>query len=133
MQVSPGKLVGQIDYFIISRQLLPAVVTVHQVGEEPPRPHLPIRLKLSAKPREFRERVLKRAKAFPSHLPYGPHPRPPDWSTAASLEGKHGQERINSLHEFVVNGVVTELANAYDIIEEDRKLYAGIGCKPHFA
>lgn len=49
-----------IDYIVVSRHLLPAVRSTEMVGSELPRPHVPIRLILDEKPRQYRERVLKR-------------------------------------------------------------------------
>lgn len=123
---------SDIDFFVVSRHLPPAVQYVHQVGSEPPRPPVPIRLKLMEKPREFRERVLKKAKAFPTFIPFGPRPKPPSWETEETIFRKIGQDKINTLHSLVVDGVVTDLANAFDICDGGRRLSRGIGSKPHF-
>ena len=106
---------SNIDFFVLSRHRQEAVLHLHTVGSEPPRPHLPLRLKLNAKPKEYKERVLKRIKQFPLETPTGPTPRPPDWNTEEITAGKTGQDRANALHGFLVQGIEVELANAYGI------------------
>ena len=94
-----------IDYFVVSRHLLPAVRSTELVGSEPARPHVPIRLILGEKPRQYRERVLKRIHNFPLFTPYGPSRRPLSWSTGETLGGLTGAARLNRLHTFVVEGI----------------------------
>ena len=114
-----------IDYFVVSRHLQEAVQHLHTVGAGPPKPHLPVRLKLNANPRQYREQVLKRVKQFPLHVPVGPSPKPPEWSTVAVTHGLTGQERLNALHAFTVQGIESELADIYGIHGEERKLHTG--------
>lgn len=121
-----------IDYFILSRHLLPAVIATQLVRSEYPRPHLPIRLRLSEKPRQYREPVLKKYVAFPKTTPFGPHPRPPNWSYDDITVGLTGQERINAMHAFMMDGIEEELANAYDIPQDCRDPFLGRGRTPKF-
>ena len=61
-----------IDYMVLSRHLQLAVLHLYQVGAEAPRPHVPIQMKLDAKPRQYRERTLKKTEQFPKFFPVGP-------------------------------------------------------------
>ena len=61
-----------LDYFIVSRDLAPAVLAVHCVADGLFQPHVPVRLLLRASPRADRIRVLKAPRGFAAVLPYGP-------------------------------------------------------------
>ena len=81
---------SSIDYLVMSRQMHLSHQCVSIVGTEPPRPHLPVRVKLHVAPRSFRERTLKKIKQFPPFTPMGPQPRPPDWDTSSATDGLMG-------------------------------------------
>ena len=122
-----------IDYFVVSRHLQEAVLHLHTVGSEPPKPHLPVRLTLAAHPRQYRERALKKVKQFPlCNPPPGPAPRPPCWSTMAATANLTGQQRIDALHTFVVNGVETELISIYGLEGADADAHRGRAGDPKF-
>ena len=108
------------------------MVHLHTVAGETPLPHVPVRLKLCEKPRQYRERVLKRVKQFPKFIPYGPHPEPPDRCTTEATKGLSGQSRIDALHAFMVDGIEAELADAYGIHGDERQAYVGRARKPQF-
>ena len=91
-----------IDYSLESRHVKEAVTLVQTVDSEAPLPHLPVELHLSKTPRADREKVLKKVKHFPLTTPMGPAPKPPNWCTKEVLEGKRGQERLDTLHRFMV-------------------------------
>ena len=98
----------------------------------PPLPHLPVELHLSKSPRAYREKVLKRVKQFPLTTPMGPARKPPNCCTQEVLEGKWGQERLDTLHRFMVQGMEEELTAMYDIDEEEKDAYKGRAEKPEF-
>ena len=123
---------SNIDFFLVSRQLQQAVEFVQCVGSECPKPHLPIRLKLNEKPRQFRERALKKVKQFPCYVPCGPPRAPPDWDTESTVGNLKGQEKIDALCKFVVSTAEIELSNLYDIEEQDQPDFQGRFCKPKF-
>ena len=61
-----------LDFFVVSRDLAPAVLAVHCVADGLFQPHVPVRLLLRASPRAERIRVLKAPRGFPAILPHGP-------------------------------------------------------------
>ena len=60
------------DYFVVSRDLSPAVYSVHAVADGPCRPHCPVRMLVRAAPRAMLVRHLKAPRGFPARLPHGP-------------------------------------------------------------
>ena len=108
------------------------MLALHQVGSEEPKPHLPIRLKLNEKPRQYRERVLKKVKTFPLFHPIGPIRRPAELDTNSATQDLHGQARIDALHTLVIDGIENELIDLYDIPEVERELFKGRGRAPKF-
>jgi hypothetical protein len=129
---SPEGNWSTIDYFVVSRQVHISHQYVAIVGGEPPRPHLPTRIRLSVTPRAHRERTLKRVKQFPFYRPIGPQPKPPDWDTSGVTEGLQGQAKVDALYPFVIGKVEEELLNCYGIEEEVREGFRGRGKKPAF-
>ena len=132
-----------IDYFVVSRQLAQAVEAVHAVGSEPPKPHLPIRLQLNRSPRSFKEWTLKRVKQFPLVHPIGCSPKPPEWprydmepadtvADTAAAAAAAAEELVSQVHSSFVNGLELELCGVFDLIEEERPQYCGIGATPTF-
>ena len=85
---------SNIDYFICSRHLAEAVVHLHTVSEEAPKPHLPVRLKLDKRPRQYRELILKRIRQFPCFVPICPPLHPPEWDSTGVVGGKVGGDRL---------------------------------------
>ena len=61
-----------MDFFIVSRDIAPAVLAVHCVSDGLFQPHTPVRLLLRAAPRAARIRVLTAPRGFRAALPYGP-------------------------------------------------------------
>ena len=62
------------DFFVVSRQLSPAVLAVVTVADCYFGPHSPVRLLLRASPRSLKVNVINAPKGFPAHLPLGPKP-----------------------------------------------------------
>lgn len=97
-----------------------------------PRPHLHIRFWLNEKPKQYRERVLKQIAKHPQCIPFGPHPRTPNWDITHITCNLSEQANINALHTFIIDGIETELADACDIPNEERAPYLGRGQVPKF-
>ena len=68
---------SNIDYFIVSRCLAPAVESVGLVSGEPSKPHVPVQLQLHESPKLYKELVLKKCKQFPLVHPIGCGRKPP--------------------------------------------------------
>ena len=121
-----------IDYFIVSRDLVQAVVALHILGSEPPMPHVPVRLKLARSPRSFKERVLKKMKQFPLEHPTGCNPKPPQWGTTNATEGLIGGERVDAVHAFFIKGFEHELCDIYGLEATERPKHCGRAHPPKF-
>jgi len=61
-----------IDYFVVSADLVGAVMGVTAIDDAGCKPHRPVRLYLKAKPRAMSVRMMKGLETLPAVLPHGP-------------------------------------------------------------
>lgn len=94
--------------------------------------YTPVRIRLHASPRSFRERVLKKCVQFPFYKPMAPFHKPPEWNSEAVTDGLVAQAKLNVLYLFVLSNIETELADAFGIVHEERGKYRGRGNRPNF-
>ena len=95
----------KLDYFVVEEGLAKAIQAVARDPQEPARPHRPVVLTATARPRAIQEQVMKAPAKFPAQWPIGCAPAPPNWNFEYEAGGLTGQERQDAHYKFLLDGI----------------------------
>ena len=74
-----------LDFFVCSETLHSTVTEIHAVTRWRKKPHRPVILTTKADPASLLKLVVDRPAALPTTLPFGPRPRPGEWTESIAL------------------------------------------------
>ena len=108
-----------IDYFVVSADLVGAVMGVTAIDDVECKPHRPVRLYLKPKPRAMSVRMMKGLETLPAVLPHGP-PRKWEYDDAevANLS-------LNQKYNVLITRLEEEVAGLKPMSDQEKAAMSG--------
>ena len=117
-----------LDFFVVSRDMLPFVHGAYNVDDSGINPHSPVRLIFGAKPRQDSVRVLKVPKSHPPVLPHGPERECKD---DPGIEARSDSDLGND-YAGCVAAIEKQLSEVAGLDETEAKHFGGRADGPEF-
>ena len=111
----------QIDFFVTSAALAPAVAAVLVVGDTGSGPHSAVRMLLKAAPRGLKVRCLAAPRKFPAFLPAGCLPSPPCYNDVIEMRSAATGHNLDQSYLRWLRRVEHELADVSCLDAAERR------------